>query len=115
MVYAIATTASPNASDVPTTVDANAGLLDVHPRLTATPHPISTSTMVPSISAKYFFIVVKDRCLAGLFRYMAHLLCMCYAKIHFFLSMSRMAVGFCKKIFCSVTGGNVIVIFIHSS
>ena len=45
------------ASDVPTT----AGILFTgsQPRLTATPHPINTSTMVPTASARYFFIIFR--------------------------------------------------------
>ena len=56
IVYAIATTAKPKASAVPTTVDAKAGSFEVQPKLTAAPQPIRTKTMVPNISAKYFFI-----------------------------------------------------------
>ena len=56
--YATDTTARPNAIAVPTTVDANAGSFDVQPKLTAVPQPISTSTIVPTASAKYFFIVI---------------------------------------------------------
>ena len=54
MVYAMATTARPKAKAVPTTV---AAMALVHPRLTAVPHPMRTNTMVPIISAKYFFIM----------------------------------------------------------
>ena len=52
MVYAIATTAKPKAIAVPTTDAGSTPQL----RLTAVPQPISTKTIVPIISAKYFFI-----------------------------------------------------------
>jgi hypothetical protein len=58
IVYAIATTARPNANAVPTTVADRTGSFEVQPRLTAVPHPISTSTIVPNISAIYFFIMI---------------------------------------------------------
>jgi hypothetical protein len=54
MVYAMATTAKPKATAVPTTEAGSTPQL----RLTAVPHPISTNTIVPIISAKYFFISV---------------------------------------------------------
>ncbi len=58
MVYAIATTDKPKAKAVPITVPALAtsAQFDEQFRLTTTPQPITTSTMVPIISAKYFFI-----------------------------------------------------------
>ena len=56
IVYAIATTDKPKAKAVPITVSGSALL---QPKLTAVPHPIRTSTIVPNISAKYFFIVIK--------------------------------------------------------
>ena len=49
----MATTARPKAAAVPTTVSAS---VMSQPRLTAVPQPINTRTMVPNISAKYFFI-----------------------------------------------------------
>jgi hypothetical protein len=55
MVYAIATTDNPNAIAVPITL---LGTSISHPKLTAAPQPISTSTIVPIISAKYFFILL---------------------------------------------------------
>ena len=61
IVYAIATTARPNASAVPITVPAFATVeqSEVQFKLTATPQPIKTSTIVPNISAKYFFILFR--------------------------------------------------------
>jgi hypothetical protein len=55
IVYAIATTAKPKAIAVPTTDAGSTPQL----RLTAVPHPISTNTIVPIISAKYFFMFVN--------------------------------------------------------
>jgi hypothetical protein len=48
----MATTASPKATDVPMT---EAGSTPQF-RLTAVPQPMRTSTIVPTISARYFFI-----------------------------------------------------------
>ena len=58
MVYAIATTASPKAIAVPITVAAKLGSADVHDKLTAVPQPMRTNTIVPIISAMYFFIII---------------------------------------------------------
>lgn len=56
IAYAMATTDKPNARAVPITVAARLGSDDVHDKLTAVPQPIRTRTMVPTISAMYFFM-----------------------------------------------------------
>ena len=55
IAYAIATTARPNATAVPTTA---AVFSSAHPSETAAPQPRNVSTNVPTNSARYFLIVV---------------------------------------------------------
>jgi hypothetical protein len=57
IVYAIPTTAKPKAKAVPTTDAVSTPQL----KLTAVPQPIRTRTIVPTISAKYFLIILKFR------------------------------------------------------
>ena len=59
IVYAMATTASPNASATPKVPVPAPTVPATLPEKTALPQPMSTRTIVPVISAKYFFITLK--------------------------------------------------------